>query len=110
MSYGIALGTWRITTTYRSGSMRFGGIEYSEHGAGDFSLNAQTTDLHSEYSGSSLEIAKEFGFENGSTLTPSIGMSKTTITGLDVETSLGIRRRSVFLQNNADDAGLVFRL
>ena len=86
MSYGIALGTWRITPTYRSGSMRFGGIEYSEHGAGDFSLNAQTTDLHSEYSGSSLEIAKEFGFKNGSTLTPSIGMSKTTITGLDVET------------------------
>ena len=86
LSYGIALGTWRITPTYRSGTTRFGGIEYSERGAGDFSLNVKTPDLRSEYSGSSLEIAKEFSFKNGATLTPSIGMSKTTITGLDVET------------------------
>ena len=87
VSYGIRLGTWRITPAFRSGKTGFGAVEYSERSAGDFSLNAKTTPLHSKYSGRSLEIAKEFRFNNGATLTPSVGMSRTTTTGLDIETT-----------------------
>ena len=87
VSYGIALGTWRITPALRSGKTRLGTIEHSERGAGDFSLSAATAGLHSKYSGRSLEVAKEFRFSNGATLTPRVGMSKTKITGLDIETN-----------------------